>query len=236
MERVFWSLNIALVAVSEAESIEADAPSQVAIDRLVDAGHMVVQKALIADNVQLIRAKLLEHIADSEVDVVVLITGVTSETAGVALDPLITKPLDGFSDLLRMIAYQELGSSAMLIDAEAAQCKSTFVFLVPGSVSAVKLALEKLLLPQLDYRTKPRNIVMSIPRVGHAGSAIEEPVVEVKDPGTQPMPAPWIVPRAPGETVPQVPRRVTSQQPAVRKSMSMSVATPLPKASVNDVV
>ena len=241
MERGFIGLNIAVLAVSEAESIEADRPSQLAIEQLANAGHKLVQKTTVSDTAQLIRAKLLEHIADSEVDVVVVIVSMKSDAAGVALDPLITRPLNGFSDLLRMIAYQELGSSAMLIDAEAAQCKSTYVFLVPGSPAVVKLALDKLLLPQLDYRTAPRNLVMGIPRVAHSDDGVVEPVAAVVDRGTAPLPAPWIVPRTGDAPVPQVfPPRPTGQQPTVtaRKSMSMSVAQPLPlaKASVNDVV
>ncbi|MBA3462122.1 MAG: hypothetical protein H0T46_19335 [Deltaproteobacteria bacterium] len=242
MERGFIGLNIAVLAVSEAESIEVDRPSQLAIEQLSSAGHKLVQKTTVGDTAQLIRAKLLEHVADSEVDVVVVIVSMKSDAAGIALDPLITRPLDGFSDLLRMIAYQELGSAAMLIDAEAAQCKSTYVFLVPGTPAVVKLALHKLLLPQLDYRTMPRNLVMGIPRVGHSDDGVVQPVAAVVERGTAPMPAPWITPRTPGDAAvpPALPPRPTAQQPTVtaRTSMSISIAQPLPlaKASVNDIV
>lgn len=257
MERVFVGLDIAVLAVSEAASIAADPPSQAIVDRLRDAGHRIVQQHQIGDSVQLIRAKLLEHIADSTIDVVIVVAGMNTESAGIALDPLITRGLNGFSDLLRMIAYQEIGSAAMLVDAEAAQCKSTFVFILPASMASVKIALDKLLVPQLDYRTKPRNLVMQLPRIGHHDSPIDEssedvvslvdaiPVVDasaivdavpIETPvgDTARAAVPWIVPRTPGEPVAPPPR--PTSPPPIRKSMSMSVAQALPKASVSDVV
>jgi molybdenum cofactor biosynthesis protein B len=229
MEREFIGLNIAVIAVSEVES-SGDATKVVA-DRLGEAGH-VVKAAAIDDSVQLIRARLLEHIADPGVDVVIVLAGLRSESAGIALDPLITRGLDGFSDLLRMIAYHEIGSAAMLVDAEAALCKSTFVFVLPASISQVRLALDKLLLPQLDYRTKPRNLVMQIARIAHVDAGEEAAVVApVKDSNTAPMP--WITPRPPGEpsVVSALPSRPTP--PAVRKSMSMSVAEAMPSPSAS---
>lgn len=233
MERVFIGLNIAVLAVAEAESGASDACRRLAVDRLGGAGHTIAQESAIDDNVQQIRAKLLEYIADAGIDVVVVVAPTKSESAGIALDPMITRPLDGFSDLLRMIAYQELGSAAMLIDAEAAQCKQTYVFLVPGSVPAMNLALEKLLLPQLDYRTTPRNLVMGLARIKHQDSGVvEEPAPPTE---TNKQPAPWIVPRAPGEPAP-APSTRAGAGPAVRRSMQMGVAVPLAKASVSDIV
>ncbi len=232
MEREFIGLNIAVLAVSEAES--SGEAMKLIVDRLGEAGHVVSQGS-IEDSVQLIRARLLEQIADPGVDVVLVLAGLLTESVGIALDPLITRGLDGFSDLLRMIAYHEIGSAAMLVDAEAAQCKSTFVFVLPDSVSQVRIALEKLLLPQLDYRTKPKNLVMRMPRVGYSDAAAEDAVVvaPVRDSNTARMP--WITPRLPGEpsVATVLPQRPTSQQPAVRKSMSMSVAEAMPSASAS---
>ncbi len=234
MEREFIGLNIAVLAVSEAES--SAEPGALIAERLGDAGH-AVSRGTIEDSVQLIRAQLLEQIANPRIDVVILLAGMNSESAGIALDPLITRGLNGFSDLLRMIAYHEIGSAAMLVDAEAAQCKSTFVFVLPASISQVRLALDKLLVPQLDYRTKPRNLVMQMARVGHV-DANEDAVVAapVKDRGTAPLP--WITPRAPGEEPTVFPYRPTKQQTAVRTSMSMSVAEamPSPSASMSQVL
>jgi molybdenum cofactor biosynthesis protein B len=227
MERVFESLNIAVVAVSEVAFLADEPSAQLIIDRMSAAGHKITQRAVVADAVQPIRALLLEHIADAAIDVVIIVAGLQSEATGVALDRFITHPFHGFSDLLRMLAYQEMGSAAMLVDAEAALCKSTIVFVVPAWVPSVKLALDRLLIPQLDYRTKPRNLVMSIPRIGYEETGIDEPV-------EPPAGSPWIVPRAPGDPpVPAVfPPRATTPI-ASRASTSMSVAEALPKPSTS---
>ena len=234
MERVFIGLNIAVLVVSEADAVAADACRALAAERLAGAGHRIAQQNQIDDNVQQIRARLLEYVADADIDVVVVVAPIKSESAGIALDPMITRPLDGFNDLLRMIAYQELGSAAMLIDAEAAQCKQTFVFLIPGSLPAMQLALEKLLIPQLDYRTTPRNLVMGLSRVKHDDGVVVAEVVTSSE--TNKMPAPWITPRAPGDAAAPPANTRSGPGPAVRRSMQMGVAVPLAKASVSDIV
>jgi len=232
MERVFIGLNIAVLAVSEPEPSASDACSRLVVEQLGGAGHTIAQQTVLDDNVQQIRAKLLEHVADAGIDVVVVISSTRSESAGIALDPMITRPLHGFSDLLRMIAYQELGSAAMLIDAEAAQCKQTVVFLIPGNVAATTLALEKLLIPQLDYRTGPRNLVMGLARIKHVDGGV---VAATSSSGeTNKQPAPWIVPRSPGEA-PAAPT-LSGAGPAMRRSMQLGATVPLAKASVSDIV
>jgi hypothetical protein len=165
---------------------------------------------------------------------VIVTADLKTESCGVALDPLVTRGLQGFSDLLRMIAYQEIGSAAMLVDAEAAQCKSTFVFILPASVESVKLALEKLLIPQLDYRTKPRNLAIGLPRLARAGDldAVPTPVPVVD---TQRAPQPWIVPRAPGAPPAPPPPR-PGIQTAQRKSVAMSAVQPSPSESMRMVM
>src|SRR4051812_22565202 len=102
MERELVSLHIAILAVLEEDAGAVEAPRQLIAERLAAAGHTIVQQSVIDDSVQLIRAKLLEHVADAGVDVVIVVAGMKTESAGVALDPLITREFTGFSDLLRM--------------------------------------------------------------------------------------------------------------------------------------
>jgi molybdenum cofactor biosynthesis protein B len=100
---------------------------------------------------------------------VVLATGGTGITARdvtpEALTPLVTKWIPGFGELFRYLSYAEIGAATIQSRAEAALCDGTLVFLLPGSTGAVKLALEKIILPQLDSRTKPCNFVELLPRV-----------------------------------------------------------------------
>lgn len=191
MERGFIGLDIAVLAVSDATTIAEDVPARIAIEKLEAAGHRIVARERIDDSLQLIKAKYLEWIADSQVDVVIVVSSGKTEAASDALAPLVTKPLAGFSDLFRFLTFSEIGTAAMLVDAAAAQCKSTFIFVLPASVGAVRTALDQLLLPQLDYRTKPQNLVMRMARHHHGASGEDAPAPKT----------PWIVPKEPSAPV-----------------------------------
>lgn len=186
MERGFVGLNVAVLAIGDAASVADEPPAQLIIDRLGEAGHRIVARAVLPDVLQQLRAAVLAWVADPEIDVVIATAGVKTEHAHAAIGPLVTKPLTGFTDLFRWLTYEEIGSAAMLVEAGAALCKTTCVFVLPSSIGAVRTALDKLLVPQLDYRTKPRNLVMLLPRVAHVETA------EAAEKA-----APWIVPKTP---------------------------------------
>ena len=128
-------------------------------------GLAVVAREVVGDVEELIRAKLEQFIGDPNIDVVIATGVAESAAASNALKPLITSPAPGFTDLFRWLAYQEIGASAMLSKAEAAQCRSTFVFLLPSVEGAVEQAMEKLILPQLDPATQPKNLIQQLPRL-----------------------------------------------------------------------
>ncbi len=216
MERGFVGLNVAVLAIGDALSISDEPPAQLTVERFTQAGHKVVATAIVGDFVQVIRAKFLEWVADPAIDVIIATAGTKTEYAAAALAPLVTKPLVGFSDLFRYMTFEEIGTAAMLVDADAAQCKNTFVFLLPASIGAVRTALDRLIIPQLDYRTKPQNLVMRMPRVAH-----------VELPDKAPAPEPWISPRKPTAQIAAVPappkppaRAGTMPPPVPEKSVS----------------
>jgi len=215
MERGFIGLNVAVLAIGDALAITDEPPAQLVIDRFTASGHRVVAQAVAGDFLQVIRAKLLEWIADPTIDVVVATAGTKTEYAAAALAPLVTRPLVGFSDLFRYMTFEEIGTAAMLVDADAAQCKSTFVFLLPSSLGAVRTALDRLIIPQLDYRTKPANLVMRMPRVAH---------VDAPDPAAQP--EPWIQPKKPTQQIAAVPA------PARPSARAKTMPPPVPARSV----
>lgn len=191
MERGFIGLDVAVLAVSNAATNTDDVPARLVVEKLESAGHRVVARERIVDSPddspELITAKYREWIANPEVDVVLVISSATSESASDALVPLVTRPVTGFAELFRSITFAEIGTAAMLVDAAAGQCTSTFIFVLPASVGAVRTALDKLLLPQLDYRTKPMNLVMRMPR-HHRGATTDTEA---------PAKTPWIVPKDP---------------------------------------
>lgn len=165
-------VNIAVLTVSDTRTLETDTSGALVQRELSAAGHQVLTRGIVRDDLLDIRERLAALVADPRVDVVIATggTGVTArDVTPDALAPLITKPIPGFGELFRMLSYADIGASTIQSRAEAALCQTTLVFLLPGSTGAVRLALEKILLPQLDSRTRPCNFVELMPRIRQDG-------------------------------------------------------------------
>src|SRR5690349_8145036 len=168
MERTFIPVKIAVLTVSDTRTTENDTSGDYIANRLAKEGHQIVARAIVKDGEALIRAQLEMWIADANVEVIIATggTGVTPrDVTPEALAPLITKPIPGFGELFRQLSFAEIGAATIQSRAEGALCKSTYVFLLPGSTGGVRLGMEKILLPQLDHRTAPCNFVMLLPRI-----------------------------------------------------------------------
>jgi molybdenum cofactor biosynthesis protein B len=168
MERQFIPVNVAVLTVSDTRTLADDTSGQLIVDRLTEVGHRIVARQIVTDSELGIRAQLAAWIADPDVEVVIATggTGVTPrDVTPEALAPLVTKAIPGFGELFRWISFEEIGTSTIQSRAEAALCGQTFVFLLPGSTSGVRTALEKILIPQLDHRQRPCNFVMLLPRI-----------------------------------------------------------------------
>lgn len=167
-EREFIAVNVAVASISDTRTLATDGSGQLIVDRLTAAGHRVAARAIITDNRDAIRGQLATWIADPAVDVVICTggTGVTPrDVTPEALAPLVTKAIPGFGELFRWLSYAEIGASTIQSRAEGALCGDTFVFLLPGSTGGVRLAMDQVLLAQLDHRTRPCNFVMLMPRL-----------------------------------------------------------------------
>lgn len=159
------SVQLGLLAVAKDPASPDLSGVTAATERITGAGHKVVALHTAADAEDEIRDQLTHWINDPEIDVVIVLGGADSNAASAALKPLITEVIPGFTDLFRWMMFQEKGASAMLSSAEAARCTSTFVFVLPGAVAA---AMEKLILPQFDPSTTPRNLLGDVPRLRDA--------------------------------------------------------------------
>lgn len=161
-------LSIAVVTVSDTRTVETDTSGRFIVEQLTAAGHRVLSAQIVRDELQHIRALLSTLTQPGGADVVVLTggTGVTRrDVTPEAIAPLVTKAIPGFGELFRMLSYAEIGASTIQSRAEAALCGESLVFALPGSTAAVRLALEKILIPQLDSRTKPCNFAQLLPRI-----------------------------------------------------------------------
>jgi molybdenum cofactor biosynthesis protein B len=173
-------VHIAVLAVGK----DAE-PTQAVAERAAGAGHKVVARATVLDAQNAVRAQVSAWMDDPNIDVIVISGSAESTAASAAVKPLATEMLPGFTDLFRYLAFQEIGASAMLSNAEAARCGSTFVFVLPASANAVRAAMDKLILPQLDVNTTPQNLVSQMPRIQDLtdAAAIPKPIEKEKTAG-----------------------------------------------------
>jgi molybdopterin adenylyltransferase len=152
-------VGVALVTVSTSRSTAEDRSGPVMAELLLAAGHGVIERRLVKDGLEPIRRVVEELLALAEVQVVLLSggTGITREDlTPQALEPLAELWLPGVGELFRQVSFAEIGTSAMLSRATAAVCaapggRRVLVIALPGSPAAVRLALEKVLLPELGH-------------------------------------------------------------------------------------
>lgn len=164
----FVPCKVAVLTVSDTRTLETDRSGALAVELLTGAGHEVVARRIVPDELAAIREAVRGWCAGGEVDVVITTggTGITArDVTPEALAPLFTKPIPGFGELFRWLSFQEIGMSALQSRCEGGLVGGTLVFALPGSTGAVRTGLEKLLLPQLDARTRPCNFVELLPRV-----------------------------------------------------------------------
>jgi len=151
------SVRCAVITVSDTRTETTDASGRAIADLLAGGGHSVVHRAIVPDEPTRIRAVLDEMLAREDVDAV-LTTGGTGITARdgtyEVVNTLLEKRLDGFGELLRMLSYTEIGPAAMLSRACAGLAKRRIVVAMPGSEAAVRLAMHKLLVPELGHMVR----------------------------------------------------------------------------------
>ena len=148
------SIQCFIVTVSDTRTLETDSSGQTIADLLTAAGHIVTGRALVRDDPELVHSVIGRHLADRGVQVLITSggTGITSrDSTYEAVSALLEKRLDGFGELFRMLSYQEIGPAAMLTRACAGLVARRIVIALPGSQAAVRLAMEKLIIPELGH-------------------------------------------------------------------------------------
>ncbi len=144
----------AVVTVSDSRTSETDTSGREIRERLEAAGHVVDACHIVADEPALVRGLVEGYAAAGRVDAVLLNggTGVAvRDTTFEAVASLLTKRIDGFGELFRMLSYEEIGAAAMLSRAVAGLVGTMAVFSMPGSTAACRLAMERLVVPQLAH-------------------------------------------------------------------------------------
>ena len=164
----FLPVNIAVLTISDTRTLENDGSGDILIKRLKEAGHILVDRAIIKDEVQMIVLKLREWIENKKIDIVITSggTGVTGrDVTPEAFSQVCEKEIPGFGELFRWISYQKIRTSTIQSRACAGIANGTYMFALPGSPSACKDGWDEILKDQLDIRNKPCNLVELMPRL-----------------------------------------------------------------------
>ena len=156
------ALKVAVLTVSDTRTQETDTSGAFLEEALREAGHEIVARQIVIDDVYQLRAIVSLWIADPEVEVI-LTTGGTGfsgrDSTPEALAPLFDKTIDGFGEVFRTLSHTEIGSSTVQSRALAGLANGTVIFCMPGSTGACRTAWEGVLRDQLDSEHKPCNFV-----------------------------------------------------------------------------
>jgi molybdenum cofactor biosynthesis protein B len=161
------AVKIAVLTISDTRDEESDTSGDILAGRVTDAGHELVGRAIVRDDVDEIRRQVLTWVLDgAEAIVTTGGTGITGrDVTPEAIRPLFDKELDGFSVVFHLVSYQSVGLSTLQSRALAGIVKGCFVFCLPGSNGAVKDGWDKVIAAQLDSRHGPCNMVELMPRL-----------------------------------------------------------------------
>src|SRR5512134_1298209 len=151
------SIGCMVITCSDTRTPETDTSGQLIQKLLKEKGHSVAAYHLVKDEPALIKIRIAEGIANDAVQAIIINggTGISRrDSTFEAVDGMLEKRLDGFGEVFRYLTYQEIGSPAIMSRATAGIIKGRILFSTPGSEHAVRLAMEKLILPELGHLIK----------------------------------------------------------------------------------
>ena len=164
----FVPINIAIITISDSRTKENDTSGDTLEKRITDAGHIMIKRTIIPDDVSQIKDTLDTMSKEEDIDCIITTggTGLTGrDTTPEAVKAIASKHIDGFGELFRQVSFEKIGTSAIQSRAVAALINSTYVFCLPGSTGACKDGWDEILQYQLDIRHKPCNFVEIMPRL-----------------------------------------------------------------------
>ena len=167
-ETKFLPVNLAVLTVSDSRTLADDRSGDALVQRLLEAGHFLADRAIVTDDTVKIEAQLRKWINDPGIDVVIATggTGVTGrDVTPEAVAAVCDKDIPGFGELFRWVSYQKIKTSTIQSRACAGVAGGTYIFALPGSPGACKDGWDEILRDQLDIRHKPCNFVELMPRL-----------------------------------------------------------------------
>lgn len=147
-------VRVAVLTISDTRTQDTDTGGDTVEELMRDAGHEIVERDIVRDEASSIRTRLVNLLARPDVDAVVTTggTGISArDTTYEVVDRMLEKKLDGFGEIFRMLSYEEIGAAAVLSRAVAGAVGTKFIACLPGSRNAVRLAVERLLVPEISH-------------------------------------------------------------------------------------
>ena len=166
-EAEFLPLGCVVMTVSDSRTPETDKSGDLVAQRLTDAGHRLIERRIVVDDRAELEAAFREWVAHPEVEAVISTggTGLTGrDVTPEAAATVITKAIPGFGELFRWLSYEEIGPSTIQSRVQGGLAGTTLIFNLPGSSGACRLAMDAIIVPQLDLRTRPCNFAEMMPR------------------------------------------------------------------------
>jgi molybdopterin adenylyltransferase len=161
----FLPLGIAVLTVSDTRGFDEDGSGDLLSERLSEAGHALVERRIVPDDIYRIRAVVSKWVVRDDIQVI-LVNGGTGftprDTTPEALAPLFDKAVAGYGELFRQLSFETIGSSTIQSRAVAGVANRTLIFAMPGSPKACATAWDGILADQLDARTRPCNFVAMV--------------------------------------------------------------------------
>ena len=148
------SVRCFVLTVSDTRTPETDTGGRAIVDLLLGAGHVVADQTIVKDDPELVRGTIERQLARPDVDAIITTggTGITSrDSTYEAVSAMLHKRLDGFGELFRMLSYADIGPAAMMSRAVAGLVAGRIVISLPGSEGAVRLAMERLVIPEIGH-------------------------------------------------------------------------------------
>jgi molybdopterin adenylyltransferase len=143
-----------ILTISDTRTEATDTSGRAICDLLWAEGHQVTGRKIVRDEPEQVRAAIAVQLKNPDVQVIITTggTGITSrDTTYEAINALLEKHLDGFGELFRMLSFQEIGSAAMMSRACGGLAQGKVILSLPGSENAVRLAMTRLILPELGH-------------------------------------------------------------------------------------
>ncbi len=166
----FHPLRIAVLTVSDTRDEASDTSGRLLVERLTGAGHALAGRAIVADDVEAIRARIAAWVADEHVDVIISTGGTGFAPRDVTIEavrPMFRREMDGFAVVFHQASLGTVGVSTLQSRACAGQIDDTFVFCLPGSTGACRDGWDLVLALELDSRYRPCSLAGQVPRLRH---------------------------------------------------------------------